>query len=374
MTVAKRGVSSRSSGTGATLSATQDIAGLADGDIILMAIYANNVPGTPPFPPGDWTLIDSETSGSLYVQVWAKVANSEPGSYTITQNSGAKTYAVGMVAFYSTVALPLYVDAHANQANASSTNRTCPGVTTTQASAGLACFFNGGSNNGSTPPGDMDEEWDQLLSSALRVYAMTRILSSAGATGDKVATGSAMSTRCVTVAVAETPVPSAPTNLVATAISNTEIDLAWDDNASNETAYSVERSLDGVGGWSEIATPAADAESYADTGLSQLSHWYYRVRANNGGIYSSYSNTDDATTQADPPSAPTGLTATPITGSRIDLSWEASMGVVDGYSVEQSPNGTTGWVEVGTPSATNFSVTGLAQNTTYYFRVRAYHD
>lgn len=72
-----------------------------------------------------------------------------------------------------------------------------------------------------------------------------------------------------------------------------------------------------------------------------------------------------------PPDAPTGLVATPITGSRIDLSWTHDGLNTDNYSVEQSPNGSTGWVEVGTPTLTNFSVNGLAQNTTYYFRVRA---
>lgn len=74
------------------------------------------------------------------------------------------------------------------------------------------------------------------------------------------------------------------------------------------------------------------------------------------------------------PNAPSNLTAHPLTASRIDLAWDHDGVGTDGYSVEQSPNGTTGWVEVGTPTAKNFSVNGLAQNTEFFFRVRAFQN
>jgi parallel beta-helix repeat protein len=67
------------------------------------------------------------------------------------------------------------------------------------------------------------------------------------------------------------------------------------------------------------------------------------------------------------PSKPTGLGATAISSSRIDLSWTAStdnVGVT-GYTVVR--NGTA----VGTPSTTSFQDTSLQPNTTYTYYVLA---
>ena len=96
------------------------------------------------------------------------------------------------------------------------------------------------------------------------------------------------------------------------------------------------------------------------------------------GNLSDYSSIVSATTPAVPdttaPSAPTGLTATPVTTSRIDLGWSAStdnVGVT-GYLVESCQGtGCTAFAEVGTPTGVAFSNTGLAAGTTYRYRVRA---
>lgn len=99
------------------------------------------------------------------------------------------------------------------------------------------------------------------------------------------------------------PAPTAPSNLVATTISTTSIGLTWDDNSADETSFRVERSLTGVGGWSTAGTPAADAETFTDTGRTCGTQYFYRVFAVNGAGDSTASNTDDATTTACPPSA-----------------------------------------------------------------------
>jgi hypothetical protein len=103
-------------------------------------------------------------------------------------------------------------------------------------------------------------------------------------------------------AVDTTP-PADPSGLVATA-SSSQIDLSWSDNASNESAYAVERSLDGLGGWTEIApTLPANSTSYTDTGLSPNTAYHYRVRATNASGASGYSAVASATT----PDAPAYL-------------------------------------------------------------------
>jgi hypothetical protein len=98
--------------------------------------------------------------------------------------------------------------------------------------------------------------------------------------------------------VTPTP-PAAPTNLVATAVSQSQIDLTWTDNAYNESGFEIERSPDGSA-WVWLATVGANVTSYPDTGLDPETTYYYRTRAFNGAGYSDYSNVDSATTFAAP--------------------------------------------------------------------------
>ena len=90
--------------------------------------------------------------------------------------------------------------------------------------------------------------------------------------------------------------PAAPSALTATAVSRSRIDLAWQDNSTNETGFQIERSRSG-GAFSLIATAAAGATSYSDTsGLTPNKTYLYRVRAINAAGASGYSNTASATT------------------------------------------------------------------------------
>jgi hypothetical protein len=93
----------------------------------------------------------------------------------------------------------------------------------------------------------------------------------------------------------------APSNLVAAAVSTSQIDLTWVDNSSTETAFLVERSPNGVNEWVQITATSADTTVFSDTGLDPDTTYYYRVRAYNAGgdQYSYFSNEDHATTFAD---------------------------------------------------------------------------
>ena len=67
---------------------------------------------------------------------------------------------------------------------------------------------------------------------------------------------------------------------------------------------------------------------------------------------------------------PTGLSASAVNSSQINLSWNASSGATT-YKIQRSPDGSSAWSQVGTSSTTSFSDTGLAPSTTYYYRVLA---
>ncbi len=118
-----------------------------------------------------------------------------------------------------------------------------------------------------------------------------------------------------------TTVFAAPTQLTAAPLSDTRIDLTWTDNSASETAYRLERKTGASGTWDEIATLEPNVTTYSDTGLAAPVTYVYRVRAANPVGYSGYSNEASATTLI-PPSAPTNLTASAVSATRIQLIWE----------------------------------------------------
>src|SRR6185295_14105845 len=94
---------------------------------------------------------------------------------------------------------------------------------------------------------------------------------------------------------------------------------------------------------------------------------------------SGYSNTASATTQAAPPTvpaAPTNLNGTAVSISQINLSWTDNSNNELGFKVEscQGQN-CTNFAEIAQTGAnvSTFNNTGLARNTRYRYRVRAFN-
>ena len=92
------------------------------------------------------------------------------------------------------------------------------------------------------------------------------------------------------------PTPRAPTNLTATAVSSSQINLSWTDNSNNETGFVINRTQDPSKLWNYVTTVAANVKSYSDTGLHASTTYFYRVQAINAGGRSAWSNTASAKT------------------------------------------------------------------------------
>jgi hypothetical protein len=168
--------------------------------------------------------------------------------------------------------------------------------------------------------------------------------------------------------------PSAPTNLNSSVISQTQINLSWTDNASNETGFKIERSTDGTN-YNQIDTVGVNMNSYQNTGLTANTLYYYRVRAYNTGGNSGYSNVRYATTWKNIPADPTDLSATAMAYNQINLAWSDNATNEETYFIERSLDGTNfSFISTTSPNATSFYNTGLNSNTTYYYRVRAYNN
>ena len=73
--------------------------------------------------------------------------------------------------------------------------------------------------------------------------------------------------------------PAAPSGLSATALSSSSIRVAWTDNASNETGFTVWRWNGSA--WVQIATVGSNVTSYTITGLAASTTYYFTVGAVN---------------------------------------------------------------------------------------------
>jgi fibronectin type III domain protein len=88
-----------------------------------------------------------------------------------------------------------------------------------------------------------------------------------------------------------------PTNLTATAVSSSRIDLTWTDNASTEDGYKIERCAGAsCTDFTHFTTVGRNGTSYPDAALSAGTSYSYRVRGSNDAGNSAYSNTASATT------------------------------------------------------------------------------
>src|SRR5271155_2844953 len=172
--------------------------------------------------------------------------------------------------------------------------------------------------------------------------------------------------------------PTAPTNLTASATGPAQINLSW--TASTELGgtigqYLVERCQGaGCANFAQVGTTAAT--SYNDAGLTGSTSYTYRVRASDtSNNLGPYSTTASATTSAPVLTAPSNLDATDSSSSQINLAWTASTesgGTISEYLVERCEGaGCTNFVQVGTSATTTYNDTGLAASTTYTYQVRA---
>ena len=167
--------------------------------------------------------------------------------------------------------------------------------------------------------------------------------------------------------------PSAPSALSATTNSQTQIDLSWTDNSSNETGFIIARSTTSGGPYTDIYTTSANATSYSNTGLTANTTYYYVVRATASVGDSSNSAQASATTLPNAPAAPSGLSATAASQTQINLSWTDNSSNETGFIIARSTTSGGPYTDIYTTSAnaTSYSNTGLTANTTYYYVVRA---
>ncbi|MEP6583198.1 MAG: PA14 domain-containing protein, partial [Ginsengibacter sp.] len=167
-------------------------------------------------------------------------------------------------------------------------------------------------------------------------------------------------------------VPDKATNLSATAISNTAIQLNWFNNptpVNNETAFEIYRSIIPGSNYKLIAIKGADVLSHLDQGLSPNTKYYYIVRAINNNGAAPLSAEANTNTSADTklPTAPPALTVSGTSRHSVSLFWNTSTDDVGIDKYDIYINGNKSY----STSQLSFTVYNLDSLTTYSFYVRA---
>ena len=160
-----------------------------------------------------------------------------------------------------------------------------------------------------------------------------------------------------------TPAPSAPSGLTAAANGTSAINLAW-SASSGATSYTIGRSLTSGGPYTTVTSTSGT--SFADSGLTAGTAYYYVASATNSAGSSANSSQATATTSLNLPGTPSGLTATANGTSAINLSWSATSGAAS-YTIGRSLTSGGPYSTVTTTSGTSFADSGLTAGTAYYY-------
>ena len=336
-------------------------------------------------------------TGSPIILTWTAPATDKPITlYTVYRDGSllatttALTYSDGTVAagstYVYTATATSVVGEGIQSAGLSLQAGTVPTVpqnalATTQTGNNISFSWTAPSSNGGVPvtgynpqsSTDGGTTWTDLLTtpSAATSFSHTGLTTGQNYSYQVLATNSVgNSPYTASVSTVAGDAPSQVTGLATTAVSDTEIDLAWNipaNNAYSVSVYNVLRSVDGTT-WTSFTTAT---NSYSDTGLTADTVYHYKVSAVNVLGTGPESAVSQQRTFGLPDPV-TSITLTPQSTTQIDLSWtqpNLNGFPLSAYTVQYSTNSGTTWTTLATQTSTTYSSTSLTQNTVYDYRI-----
>ena len=170
--------------------------------------------------------------------------------------------------------------------------------------------------------------------------------------------------------------PNAPTANSASSATSAGFTANWLSPSGGATGYRLDVSTNSaftsfVTGYQDLAV--SSATSKVVSALSANSTYYYRVRASNAAGTSSNSNFISVTTLLN---APAANAASAITSTGFTANWLSPSGSATGYRLDVSTSSTfnsfvIGYQDLVVGNVTSKAISGLNDNSTYYYRVRA---
>ena len=172
-----------------------------------------------------------------------------------------------------------------------------------------------------------------------------------------------------------------PTNVTATVVSNTQVNVTWTDNSTHENSYIVVRTPDDGGqpdmntaDWAMFSAGGANTTSYNDTTATTDQNYWYGVFA---WIYptevASAIIWDNVITL---PAAPSSLAVVATGAMHVDLSWTNNSSTETGFAIFRAPDvsGSPGtFTQIGSVGSAppSYSDTSVAPETKYWYEVTA---
>lgn len=166
--------------------------------------------------------------------------------------------------------------------------------------------------------------------------------------------------------------PAMPTGLYA-APGNRQVALTWDANLDKGLAgYTICRSLSVDGNYEQVQK-VGKVTSWIDTGLTNGTTYYYKIKAYNVVNLESVLSLPAWATPFDPaPQTPTGLAAA-AGDKQVSLKWNAnSEDDLAGYKIYRSTDNQNYELIQTVGLVTSWTNTNLTNGTTYYYKITAY--
>jgi len=89
--------------------------------------------------------------------------------------------------------------------------------------------------------------------------------------------------------------PAAPSNLAVSNVTGASIEIAWQDNSSDEKSFEIQRAVED-GAWEDLAQAAAGQTTYVDGSVIEDTLYRYRVRSAHARGASGYTDPTESTT------------------------------------------------------------------------------
>lgn len=176
-------------------------------------------------------------------------------------------------------------------------------------------------------------------------------------------------------------IPTSPSGLSLFALSESAVEVSWNDNSDNENLFELQRSLQFIGGYTTIhnanANPNTGRITYIDedngNGLLPKTRYFYRVRAVGNFGNSAFTPRDSVTTLSGASVAPTNLEATTKSNTEISLTWVDNSNNEDGFYLYRATEDTD-FALIATINAdiTEYQDTGLQNNTVYFYLITTF--
>ncbi|HEY8903072.1 MAG TPA: fibronectin type III domain-containing protein, partial [Chthoniobacterales bacterium] len=247
----------------------------------------------------------SEIAGVFPAGNWNNAAGASGSASSLVQSDGTATSAsvtwscanVWSTSIADTAGNYRMMKGYLDTTSSSTTTVTVSGLPSTLASAGYSVYvYRDGDNGSSTHTGSYKVGTTTITAtdSANTNFSGTFTQASNSAGNYVVFTGQTGTSFTLTAqpTSARAPIngiqivgkitktaPLAPTGLAAGTVTSSAVQLAWTDNATNESSYRIEYSPSGANNWTIASQVPAGSTSYQVTGLNAGAAYDFRVQA-----------------------------------------------------------------------------------------------